>query len=68
MSEEEDFDKLVGQLRLNLNIVLKPLRNYGQGHYVDTATEEIISLAVQLYEKLSGIERPYHLNQDKLRY
>jgi len=62
------WEKAIGQLRLNLNTIMHPLRSYGQGYYVDAATEEIISLAVQLYEKLSGVDRPYHLNHDKLRY
>ena len=68
MSEDEDWDKAVGQLRLALNGVLKPLRLYGQGHYVDTATEEIVSLAIQLYTKLSGVDMPYIVNHEKLHW
>lgn len=59
---ELEFDKAIGQLRFSLNQVLKPLRLYGQGEYVTNATEEIISLAIQLYLKLSGIDEPYHIN------
>ena len=68
MSEEEDFDKPIGQFRLALNGIMEPLRLYGQEQYVDTATEEIVSLAVQLHLKLYGVDMPYHINHDKLHY
>ena len=66
--DELDFDKAIGQLRLTLNGIMKPLRLYGQGHYVDSASEEIISLAIQLHHKLSGIDEPYHVNTENLRW
>ena len=66
--EEQDFDKAVGQFRLALNSILNPLRLYGQGHYVDTAKEELVSLAIQLHLKLYGIEMPYHINSEKLHW
>ena len=59
---EDDFDKFVGQFRLALNGVMKPLRLYGQADYVDSALEEIVSLAIQLSHKLYGIDEPYHVN------
>jgi len=66
--DDMNFDKVVGQLRFALNRVMKPLELYGQGHYVRTAVEEIISLAVQMHLKLSGLDVPYHINDDKLHY
>ena len=66
--EEEAFDKAVGQYRLALNSILNPLRLYGQGHYVDTAKEELVSLAIQLHLKLSGVDIPYQVNHDKLHW
>ncbi len=66
--DELEFDKVVGQFRLALNGVLHPLRMYGQAQYVDTASEEIISLAIQLHWKLSGLDIPYHINHDKLHW
>ena len=66
--EEPSFDKAIGQFRLALNPIMKPLRLYGQGHYVDSASEEIVSLAIHLHHKLSGIDEPYHINSDKLHY
>lgn len=70
MPDQEDleFDKVIGQFRLNLNGIMKPLRLYGQAHYVDSASEEIVSLAIQLHLKLSGLDIPYQINNDKLRY
>ena len=65
--EEQEFDKYIGQFRLSLNIIMKPLRKYGQNDYVDSVTEEIISLAIQLYLKLGGIDIPYQINHEKLR-
>ena len=66
--EELEWDKCVGQFRLALNDILNPLRMYGQGHYVDTAKEELVSLAIQLHLKLYGVEMPYQVNHDKLHY
>ena len=66
--EDEQFDKAVGQFQLNLNTIMNPLRLYGQGHYVDSATEEIVSLALQLHNRLSGVDEPYYINQNNLHY
>lgn len=66
--EEIAYDKAIGQFRFALNKVLKPLRMYGQGAYVDAITTEIVSLALQLDLKLEGIDEafgegePYHIN------
>ena len=72
MTEEEEeleFDKAVGQFRLTLNTnIMQPLRMYGQSDYVDSAVEEIISLAIQLHLKLGGVDIPYQVNSDKLRW
>jgi len=65
---EEDFDKCTGQFRLALNTIMNPLRLYGQGFYVDSASEEIVSLAVQLHQKLNGLDIPYRVNHDKLHW
>ena len=68
MNEEEQWEKAIGQFGLALNEILKPLRLYGQGLYVDTAKEEIVSLAIQLHLKLYGVDMPYQVNHDKLHY
>ena len=68
MDDEQEFDKALGQFRLQLNGIMNPLRLYGQGHYVETASEEIVSLAIQLHLKLYGVDIPYYVNYDKLHY
>ena len=66
--EELAWDKAVGQFRLALGVVMKPLMLYGQQHYVDTALQEIVSLSIQLHQKLSGLDEPYYINHEKLHY
>ena len=60
--EIEDIAKCVGQFALTLNGILHPLRLYGQGHYVEMAHQEIISLAWQMHWKLEGIDMPYEVS------
>ncbi len=62
IEDEEEIKKILGQFRLNLNQLLKPLRLYGQGVYVDGVTLEIESLAWQLHWKLCGVDIPYETN------
>ena len=65
---DDEYDKAIGQFRLALNGITSPLRMYGQGEYVSSAIEEIVSLAVQLHLKLSGVDMPYHVNHNKLHW
>jgi len=65
MTDEEDdmeFDKYLGQLTLIIGGLLKPLRRYGQEQYVDTVIPEIVSLAVQYYHKMAGVDIPFEVN------
>ena len=64
--EEAYFDKCVGQFRLAVGTITAPLRLYGQGLWVDKVNEEVVSLAIQLHYKLSGLDIPYHINKDVL--
>ena len=66
--EDSEFDKALGQFRLALGVVMNPLRMYGQGHYVDSASLEIEALAITLYERLNGIDRPFEVNHNNLHY
>jgi len=68
VTEDEHWDKAVGQFGIALNGIMKPLRLYGQNDYVDTATKEIVSLAIQLHHRLEGVDEPFHVNHDKLHY
>ena len=65
--EDMEFDKAVGQFRLALNTIMYPLRLYGQQTYVDAATSEIVSLALQLYYRLEGVDEPYYIDHNNLR-
>ena len=67
-SESTEFKKAVGQFHLALNSVMKPLRLYGQDYYVDSASKEIESLALQLHGRLLGIDKPYEVNHDNLHH
>lgn len=70
MNEDEAWDKYIWQFERHLDEdIMSPLRLYGQGEYVDTAIKEIVSLSLQLHQKLSGIdEEPYRINHDKLHW
>ena len=59
--EEEETAKALGQFLLSLNLLLKPLRLYGQSRYVDAVTPEIEKLAWQLHWRLEGIDEPYEI-------
>ena len=58
MSEDEEFDKAVGQYRLKINGLMQPLRKYGQKEYVDQAIDELVHLAIALHYRLSGVDVP----------
>ena len=60
--EDSDWDKLLTQHRLLIGALLKPLRTYGQGEYVDGVLEELVQAAVQFHYKLEGIDMPYNVN------
>ena len=68
MTEDEEWDKAIGQFNLALNQVLQPLCLYGQGDYVASAKKEIESLAIQLHHRLCGLDEPFHVNGDKLHW
>lgn len=65
---DENWEKCIGQFKLALNGIMKPLRLYGQDTYVDSATKEIESLAIQLHHRLGGIDEPFHVNHDRLHH
>ncbi len=66
--EDLEWNKAVGLFRMAINQILEPLKLYGQNLYVESASEEIVSLALQLHHKLEGIDEPYHINFDKLHH
>ena len=62
--DEDDIEywKAIGQLRFALSDLLKPLERYGQREYVLGALEQIVALAIQLHERVEGVDRgePYY--------
>lgn len=60
---EDEIAKVVGQFALALNGIMKPLRLYGQGIYVDQASDEIVKLAWQMHWKLTGVDIPYEVKE-----
>ena len=63
-----EFDKVVGQFRLQLNGVLEPFNLYGMHTYVPVAIKLIESLAVQLHHKLSGLDIPYYYDEKDVKW
>ncbi len=62
---QEDYDKAIGQFRLQLNDVFKPFRFYGQHEFIPAAIEEVTELAVKLSMRLRRKDIPIIL--DKIR-
>ncbi len=60
---EDEYNKIIGQFRLQLNDLLSPLRMYGQGHYCDMLADQLVILGTQLHYKLMGIDIPYEVEK-----
>jgi hypothetical protein len=61
MTEDEAYFKAIFQLRSAINILIMPLRAYGQGVYVDGVMEQLVSLAVQFHQKALDVsDDPYY--------
>jgi len=59
---QEEYDKAVGQLRLQLNGVMSPFRQYGQDVFIPQAINEIIRLAEDYGLRVRGIPKPIALS------
>ena len=59
--DEDETSKALGQFNFALNGLLYPLRLYGQGHYVDMVSQEVVKLAWQLHWRLEGVDEPYEV-------
>jgi len=62
--EEQEWDKDIGQFRLALNDLFRPLRRYGQDIYVDGVMAEVVNLAWQLHWRLVGVDMPYEVEHN----
>jgi len=59
--DDSEFDKIVGQYRLALNDLMRTLYIYGLNIYVDGMKESLVSLAIQMHLRLSGVDIPYEV-------
>ena len=55
---EEQYQKAVSQLRMNVAGALHPLRMYGQGEFVDEAVDIIVSLSEDFGLRVRGVDIP----------
>jgi len=55
---EEDYQKAVGQLRLQYGVLLEPLNMYGQQDYIREVLPQLISLAEDFGLRIRGIDKP----------
>lgn len=62
--EQRDFDKAVGQLRLQLNGVLEPFQLYGQGDYIPGAISGIVDLAIDFSLRVRGVDKPIQYRRE----
>ncbi len=59
---EEDYEKAVMQLRLQLNGVFQPFLMYGQKDYIPGAVGEIVKLAEDFSLRVRGVPKPISLD------
>ena len=62
MLNDEGYNKAIGQLRLQLNGVLKPFSFYGMDVYKSGAIDAIIDLSLKLHKRLNGEDVPIVLD------
>ena len=55
---EEQYQKAVSQLRMNVAGALFPLRMYGQAAFVDEAVDIIVSLSEDFGLRVRGVDTP----------
>lgn len=60
---QSDYDKAVGQLRLQVSNVMEPFRMYGQDVFIPQAVEEIVRLAEDFGLRVRGFAKPLSLEQ-----
>lgn len=63
---QSEYDKALGQFRLQLNGIMSNFRCYGMNEDVDGASEEIVKLAEQFGMRVRGKDVPIKV-RDKPR-
>ena len=56
---DDDWNKLVGQFRMQVGETLSIFNMYGMGDWVGGAVEEIVELFVDGTQKVRGMDKPY---------
>lgn len=60
---QPDYDRAVGQLRLQVGAVLAPFAMYGQDVLIPGAISEIIKLAEAFGLRVRGVDKPISLER-----
>lgn len=60
---QEQYDKAIGQLKLQLNDVFSPFRIYGLDILIPGAIEEIMELAEKFGQRVRGKDIPIKLKR-----
>jgi len=64
---EAEYEKAVGQLRLQLSGVFKPFMLYGLGVFIPGAVDEAVRLAEDFSLRVRGVDKPLSLEQVRQR-
>jgi hypothetical protein len=64
---DEEYEKSVGQLRLQLNGVFKPFMFYGMSIYIPGAKDAIIKLCEDFSLRTRGLDKPIDFEIVKLQ-
>ena len=64
---QEEYDKAVGQFRLQLNGIFEPFRKYGLAEFIPGAIKEIVELAEDFGLRVRGVDKPISLDYIRRR-
>jgi len=65
--EDEEYQKAVGQLRLQLNGIYSVFASYGMQVYIPQAIEETVKLCEDFGLRVRGIDHPISLEEVRRR-
>ena len=64
---QAEYDKAIGQFRLQLNGVLEPFRKYGLAEFIPGAIKEIVQLTEDFGLRVRGVDKPISLDYIRRR-
>ena len=59
---DKEYQKAIGQFRLQLNSVFEPFQAYGLKDHIPGAVAEIVKLAEDFSLRVRGVEKPISLD------